>query len=299
MSQLPEYTGCTGTVPEALEIMEKANLAGALAVNTIPIAFMRQAAREQLPAHLSAAEREQAEQEIEATLRERLRRRNDRSCQTAQEHPRLWATITIDPAMGAEGMATEIRERASKHAVRAIKLHPPIGRFYPNDRVFWPAYQAAAEVGLPIVFHVGPQAHPDHPDQPAEYSKPEHYEDILSTFPNLKVVLAHMGVGPADRWPYLFRPYYQAALNLARRHPGFHFDLSATLGAGWQPQDLLQMIRQVGPERVLFGSDFPWWDPRDVLRSVEQLGLGAEEKRLILGENAVRLFGLEVATIVR
>ncbi|MBO7761812.1 MAG: amidohydrolase family protein, partial [Clostridia bacterium] len=45
--------------------------------------------------------------------------------------------------------------------------------------------------------------------------------------------------------------------------------------------------------RVMFGSDYPMWDPGKELEILLSLGLSEEEERLILGENAIRLFGLE------
>jgi hypothetical protein len=295
MSNTPSKPDISGTIEQAEAALKASGVAGALMVNTIPMAYMRDAALSKLSPDLSPSQREEAEQKIDQMLLARLERRNQWTCRMAQEHPNLYATITLDPMMGADAMRQEIRDKVSNGDARAIKLHPPISRFYPNDRSLWPAYETAQALDVPIVFHCGAHPHPDNPKMPVEYSKPEHFENVASDFPRLRLVLAHMGVGPADWFPHLFQPYYRSALALAKRHPHICFDVSAAVGAEWPQEELVGMIRHIGAERVLFGSDFPWWNPGVAKQGLEQLGLSPEENRLILYENARRMFRLQTA----
>ncbi|MDP6346942.1 MAG: amidohydrolase family protein [Dehalococcoidia bacterium] len=292
MSNTPSKPDISGTIEDAVAALKASDVAGALMVNTIPLAYMWDAAVAKLSPNLTPSQREDAEHEIQHRLLARLERRNQWTCAMAQEHPNFYATITLDPIMSPDAMRQEIRDKVTSHDARAIKLHPPIGRFFPNHQSLWPIYETAQTLDVPIVFHVGAHPHPDNPELPVEYSKPEHFEDVATAFPKLRLVLAHMGVGPAEWYPHLFQPYYNAALALARRHPHLCFDVSAAVGAEWPQDKLLAMIRQIGAERVLFGSDFPWWDPGVAQRGLEQLGLSAEEKRFILYENAQRMFEL-------
>jgi hypothetical protein len=48
----------------------------------------------------------------------------------------------------------------------------------------------------------------------------------------------------------------------------------------------------VGADKVLFGTDFPLLRHQRLLRQVEQVGLDAEARQAILGENVARLLGL-------
>jgi predicted TIM-barrel fold metal-dependent hydrolase len=111
-------------------------------------------------------------------------------------------------------------------------------------------------------------------------------------------VLAHLG-GAA----------WRETAAVAEAFPHALFDLceivawtGATGGArpahdGWgdapSVEELVALIRAVGVERVLFGSDFPWYDPVDTVAEVEALpGLGAAEREAILGGNAARVLGV-------
>jgi hypothetical protein len=57
----------------------------------------------------------------------------------------------------------------------------------------------------------------------------------------------------------------------------------------------VRLIRDVGVERVMFGSDFPWYDPGEMVKAVRTLpGLSDGELAAILGENAARILRLPV-----
>jgi aminocarboxymuconate-semialdehyde decarboxylase len=68
----------------------------------------------------------------------------------------------------------------------------------------------------------------------------------------------------------------------------FHYDTLVQ-----RPDALGYLVRAVGPDRVVLGSDHPFWmgDP-DPCRVVREAGLAAGEEAAILGGNAARLFRL-------
>ena len=51
------------------------------------------------------------------------------------------------------------------------------------------------------------------------------------------------------------------------------------------------MVRKHGADKILFGTDSPWYDQKQALEDFNSTGLNDDEKKLILGENAKRLFG--------
>ncbi len=300
LGAFPFFSDYAGTVDDALLCIKKTRMAKAVMVNTIPLAYMWDAAVRKLPADLTDEQRREKGNEIRHTLLERLARLNVWSCEVGREHPELVPTITLDPIVGAETLRREVVDKVKNAGAKGIKLHPPIGRYEPNDERMWPAYQAASEMGVPIVFHCGPHPHPDDPKVTVEYSRPKHYEPVLERFPRLQVILAHMGVGPGPDWKPLIEPYYQEVLALARKgHPHLHLDVSECVsdamgGNGLSDAHIVELIRTIGPDHVLFGSDFPVYDPAIVLDKILSYPFTEREKQLILGENCVRLFKLTV-----
>ena len=57
-------------------------------------------------------------------------------------------------------------------------------------------------------------------------------------------------------------------------------------------EDFVSLIRAFGPEKVLFGTDYPMWDPVEEVAHFMQLPLTDREREMILWDNAHRLLGL-------
>ena len=91
---------------------------------------------------------------------------------------------------------------------------------------------------------------------------------------------------------------WRQTLELAQAYPNVYFDCCEIIewaGAPNAPTDreLAQLILDVGPERVMMGSDFPWYDiAHSVERVMELPLLSAEQKEAILGANATRILKL-------
>lgn len=91
---------------------------------------------------------------------------------------------------------------------------------------------------------------------------------------------------------HLCQPFYDDLLVLGERYPRLYTDLSFVLGARLlSPERLVSTIRAFGVERVLFGSDFPYFDPEDSLDRLADAGLTAGELEMIGAGNAERIFG--------
>jgi predicted TIM-barrel fold metal-dependent hydrolase len=54
------------------------------------------------------------------------------------------------------------------------------------------------------------------------------------------------------------------------------------------------LVKRVGADRVVLGSDYPVGEPNPI-EFVESCALSAQEKANIIGANAARRFGVEVA----
>ena len=122
-----------------------------------------------------------------------------------------------------------------------------------------------------------------------QYAEPRAFAEVLRKFPDLTVVLAHLGGGS----------WHQTA-ELAQRFPQVVFDCCEIVewtGAPNAPSDeaLARLIRDIGPHRVMLGTDFPWYDLDHTVERVMDLPLlSREEKEGMLGANAVRILRLRL-----
>lgn len=161
-----------------------------------------------------------------------------------------------DPAAG------DTVRRLADEGLRLLKLHPPhalvhadayrrgpAGAWegFPEDRRRRAAantravYEAAQEVGLPVMVHTGTSVFPGARNR---FADPLDCDEVAVDFPDLRLVLAHAG-----------RPFWcERAVFLARRHPNLHLDLS-----GIPPHRLPHYLPDL--ERIaakcLWGTDWP------------------------------------------
>jgi predicted TIM-barrel fold metal-dependent hydrolase len=203
---------------------------------------------------------------------------NEWVCSACREHPQLLPFVCAHPAVMS---GVETVEHVASLDPAGVKLHTIGQRVDPDDPGLRPLFGHCSDRGLPVIAHCGPDRHG------REFATPAAFAPVLERFPRLPLVLAHLGGG-------LWRDV--AALSAA--HPSVRFDLSEIISwtgseRGPSVDELAALVRAIGPERVLFGSDFPWYDPADVVARVRALpGLTDAERELVLGGNAAALLGL-------
>lgn len=155
--------------------------------------------------------------------------------------------------------------------LRGIKLHPDFQRFYLDDERAFPIYEIAEERRLPILFHIG--------DTRQDFSDPERLLKVMKRFPDLIAIGAHLcGWSMWDRGAELFA------------HSGVYTDCSSSLYA-MSPEHAAELIRKIGTDRVMWGTDYPMWNACEELERFNKLPLNDEEREDILSRNALTLLG--------
>ena len=279
-------SGCSGTIEELLATMAEAGISYAVMANMTPTYDMKLAALEKLPPDIASKEREIAENDINEKIVGRMQRRNLWTCTVGKENPGLVPLIGIDLLQAPSEMELEIERGVREHGAKGLKLHPVSNRFLPDDRGLWAAYSKAAETAVPILFHSGGAELAGYTQ--ADYARPRNFGPVLQAFPKLTIVLAHLG-----------NPFLDESEELARNHDNVYFDASAIISlteteSGLSDVELVRLIHRIGVDRVLFGSDWPWFSPQPGIERIKNLDITEEEKQNILGRNATRIYNIDV-----
>ncbi len=204
-----------------------------------------------------------------ATVPEQVRSINNFIAKSVEEYPdKLIGFGALHPDY--EDIRGEV-SRMESLGLRGIKLHPDFQRFDLDDERAFPIYEAAEERGLPILFHIG--------DARQDFSAPERLLNVVKRFPGLKAIGAHLcGWSMWDRGAELFA------------HSGVYADCSSSLYA-MSPEHAAELIRKIGTDRVMWGTDYPMWNAKEEIERFNRLPLTADERDNILSQNALRLLG--------
>ena len=189
---------------------------------------------------------------------------NDRTIAFAERsNGRMIPFVRLDLAEEPIGEATRVIDRGA----RGIKLHPRAQKFLLNDDRLSPIFELAAERKVPILIHGGRGLPPIADD----------LGRVVDRYPDAQLIVAHAGI--AD---------LAALADRLGGKAGVFFDTSV-----WSPLDLLGLYRLVGPEQVVYASDYPYGQqPASLLialRTARLAQLNDEQVRGVLAGNANRI----------
>ncbi len=142
-----------------------------------------------------------------------------------------------------------------------------------NDERTFPIAKAAIDLGVPILIHSYLRWEETLPGE----SKPPEIAELAARYPALTIIMAHM----AFRW--------KEGVDAVRDHPNIFVDTS-----GMDPElgSVEYAVRQLGVDRVLFGSDAPGRDVLCQIGRVMAADISPADRDTILHVNSEKLLGL-------
>ena len=158
--------------------------------------------------------------------------------------------------------------------IRGVKLQPFFQGFSIDDPVLHSLLEYTGEK-LWVMMHAGDEIFPLEDIEPT----PARLAWLVERFPSLQLIAAH--AGGYQRWD-------EVEEHLVGRR--LLFDLAYTIGFAPEAQ-VRRIITAHGPERIVWGSDFPWQSPARSLENLRSLQLNPAIEAAILGGNALREFG--------
>ncbi len=195
--------------------------------------------------------------------------------EAARRHPDRFIPFGwCNPRLGDRRARDLILRSFEEYDFRGIKFNGAQDDYViDDDEVAMPYVEMAASYGRPLAFHVGG----DFP----ENTHPYRLRRIAEIFPDREFLLIHIG-GAA------FPPLDRAAVEVAQACPNVHL-----IGSAVHERAIENAIRVVGAERVMFGSDMPFFYMHTRLAMYRALlrDTPPDERDAILGGNLLRLVG--------
>jgi hypothetical protein len=203
---------------------------------------------------------------------------NDYLIEAVQRYPdRIVGFAAIQPTAGAA--AVREVERVVRAGLRGVGELMPHGQGYALDQepLIAPIAEVAVALGVPILTHTS---------EPVGHAYPGKGEVSVQTvlhlataFPELKLICGHWGGG---------LPFYELMPEVAEATRNVWYDTAASPYL-YHPRVYQAAKLLVGPEKILFGTDFPLLKIKRSARQVIESGLPPEDIDAILGGNAARL----------
>ena len=211
---------------------------------------------------------------------EEMKTRNDALFSMARHDSRFIPVCSIHPGDGEE--AIKELHRIKELGGKIIKLHPVTQNFPIISNEMFSVARVAGELGLIILIDGYGFVVPNYV---------EHLLQLAMANPQTKFIIAHMGGTDF---------YKLGGLHLVMaQNPGMFsnvwYDLSATIhiyADSPYKNQLEWVIRSIGVDRVLFGSDNPIVSLSEALKDFYKLDFTDAEREKILYENAIKLLGL-------
>lgn len=215
---------------------------------------------------------------------------NDATATFVAAHPgRLIGFMALHPH---DPTCLDEFERCRAHlGLRGVKLGANYQNFDPLDPRALAIYEQAQRHGLPVLFHQGTS-----PVRaaPLRFAHPLLMDEIAMRFPDLRIVMAHMG-----------HPWQADTCVVIRKHPHVYADISGTF---YRPfsfwEQLCRAMEWNVLDKLLLGSDFPittMQEAIDALRGVNQVVEGTRLPRIseqaieaIIERDTLQLLGLSL-----
>lgn len=192
-------------------------------------------------------------------------------------HPgRFAVALSVDPRNGMSELR-RISEYVASFDVKCLRLGPWRIERPPTDRIYWPVYAKAVELGLPIQINVGIPG----PKKPGWTQDPIYIDEVCYHFPELTIVMTHVGypwIGTVLRNLLKWDNCYLAINSYAPKH---------------LPEDLISFMNKQRPDKVLYATEFPMMSHMRTLKELKDLGLRENVVPQLLFENSRRVFALD------
>jgi hypothetical protein len=180
-----------------------------------------------------------------------------------------------------------IADYVAEGKVRGLKLYPGYQPFYPSDPKWQPAYAFAAEHGIPVMIHSGDTYAPS---GKLKYAHPLHIDEVAVDHPDVKFVICHMG-----------NPWIRDCMEVVYKNANVYVDISGLVLGSFSDRFEIYMRKQlqemllygVEPDKVLYGTDWPISAMESYLTFMRELATPEREKRKIMADNALALYGLD------
>ena len=157
----------------------------------------------------------------------------------ARDNSRLVCFASVHPEDAEK--EKKLKDQLASGCV-GVKLHPPLQNCPPDHPGYFEILEILKPKPVPVIFHTGiVHYYPAYQPIRYGYGEPKKFEKLIQAFPEIPIVMAHLGMRQAEQ-----------VLELGRKYHHLYVD-----GSNQRLKVLKQAVDAFGKDRLIFGSDFP------------------------------------------
>jgi predicted TIM-barrel fold metal-dependent hydrolase len=235
---------------------------------------------------------------------------NDRLHDAVDRNPERFGACAALPTPDPAAAADELERTVTRLGFKGAMIHGRSHEEFHDLKKFWPIYERAQYLDVPIYIHPGPP-HPamvqayyaDYlPEFPSLNSAAWGFtidtanqvvrlllSGLFDAYPRLKLIVGHMG----EAIPFLVDRIDEAINRPGNRDVRFKEtfcnNFYITTSGHFSTPALLCAVLELGIDHILFSVDYPYVENAPGMRWMETVPLSAEDKEKMFNGNARRL----------
>jgi|TARA_B110000438_G_scaffold293539_1_gene333564 hypothetical protein len=205
----------------------------------------------------------------------------ERVHEVCSEHPKRFSGLAgIDPFRGMSGLK-DLEQAVNEYGFVGAHLYPHWCELPPDHRKYYPYYAKCCELNIPIMMQVGHNLIYSRNRRLPSVARPILLDQVAIDFPELKLIGIHIGI-----------PWTEEMISMCWKHENIYTAGDAYAPKYW-PKSFVHYANSYGSHKVMFGTDWPVIDPIRAIEEVDHLNLREESKKLMLRDNAIKVFNLD------
>jgi predicted TIM-barrel fold metal-dependent hydrolase len=240
---------------------------------------------------------------------------NDLLAEAVRRNPRRFAAFAALATAAPDKAAEELDRRVRQQGFKGTLINGHTRGRYLDDKFFWPILECAEALNVPIYLHptVPPKAVVE--ASFAGFAPPVtgvlasagwgwHIETavhlirmilggVFDRYPRLQVVIGHLGEGIPFMLPRLNKSLPKELTKLDRPLGAYlRENVHYTFGGFNFAATFLDLLLEVGVERIMFSVDHPWGSMAEARAFLQQLPVSEADRERIAHGNAEKLLRL-------
>ncbi|MCC6472541.1 MAG: amidohydrolase [Burkholderiales bacterium] len=234
---------------------------------------------------------------------------NERLHAAMQAYPGRFEGFAALPTADPQAAAAELERTVKDYGFKGAMIHGHTLGAFLDERRYWPIFEKAAELDLPIYLH------PTHPHPEVMKAYFEGYEElarapwgfavdtschflrivfagVFDAFPTLKIILGHLGEGLPFAMHRLNDHTYRAAKRRGLKKEPIQYlrdNLLVTTSGNWFEPAFVCTLLALGADSILFAIDWPYEPNSTGMAFLRRLSISDQDREKIAHGNAERV----------